>query len=61
MQKQVTTWADKNKVEATMDFTSASLQMTGAAEAQAESGHDMYTFFNWNLHNSLAPSSRSTM
>ena len=51
MQKQVNTWADKNKVEATMDFTSASLQMTGAAEAQAKSGHDMYTFFNWNLHN----------
>ena len=51
MQKQVNTWADKNKVETTMDFTSASLQMTGAAEAQAKSGHDMYTFFNWNVHN----------
>jgi hypothetical protein len=51
MQKQVNAWADKNKVETTMDFTSASLQMTGAAEAQAKSGHDMYTFFNWNVHN----------
>src|SRR5271157_754080 len=25
--------------------------MTGAAEAQAKAGHDMYTFFNWNVHN----------
>jgi ABC-type glycerol-3-phosphate transport system substrate-binding protein len=51
MQKQVNAWADKNKVEVSMDFTSTSLQMTGAAEAQAKSGHDIYTFFNWNVHN----------
>jgi ABC-type glycerol-3-phosphate transport system substrate-binding protein len=51
MQKQVNSWADKNKVDVTTDFTSTSLQMTGAAEAQAKSGHDMYTFFNWNVHN----------
>jgi ABC-type glycerol-3-phosphate transport system substrate-binding protein len=25
--------------------------MTGAAEAQAKTGHDMYTFLNWNVHN----------
>ena len=25
--------------------------MTGAAEAQAKTGHDMYTFFNWDVHN----------
>ncbi|HME21562.1 MAG TPA: extracellular solute-binding protein [Acetobacteraceae bacterium] len=51
MQKQVNAWAEKNKVEVTADFTSASLQMTGAAEAQAKTGHDMYTFLNWNVHN----------
>jgi len=51
MQKQVNAWGEKNKVEVTQDYTSASLQMTGAAEAQAKTGHDMYTFFNWNVHN----------
>ena len=51
MQKQVNAWGEKNKVEVTADFTSTSLQMTGAAEAQAKTGHDMYTFFNWNVHN----------
>src|SRR5271157_2348147 len=51
MQKQVNDWGEKNKVEVTQDYTSASLQMTGAAEAQAKAGHDMYTFFNWNVHN----------
>jgi ABC-type glycerol-3-phosphate transport system substrate-binding protein len=51
MQKQVDAWAEKNKVEVKTDYTSTSLQMTGAAEAQAKAGHDMYTFFNWNVHN----------
>jgi spermidine/putrescine-binding protein len=38
MQQQVAAWADKNKVEVTADFTSANLQVTGAAEAQAKAG-----------------------
>ena len=51
MQKQVAAWGEKNKVEVTADFTSANLQVTGAAEAQAKSGHDMYTFLNWDVYN----------
>ena len=61
MQKQVNAWADKNKVEVTADFITGNgnkLQMTGVAEAQAKTGHDVYTFYNWdvyNSHDSLAP------
>ena len=32
--------------------------MTGVAESQAKTGHDAYTFYNWdvyNSHDSLAP------
>src|SRR6478735_756050 len=50
MQKQVETWADKNKVEVTADFITSSgnkLLITGAAEAQSKTGHDIYTFYNW--------------
>jgi hypothetical protein len=25
--------------------------MTGAAEAQAKTGHDVLTFYNWDVHN----------
>ena len=55
MQKQVNTWAAANKVEVTADFVTGNgnkLMMTGVAEAQAKTGHDMYTFFNWDVHNS---------
>ena len=34
------------------------LLMTGVAESQAKTGHDIYTFYNWdvyNIHDSLAP------
>ena len=61
MQKQVNAWADKNKVEVTADFITGNgnkLLMTGAAEAQAKTGHDVYTFYNWevfNQHESLLP------
>ena len=54
MQKQVDAWAEKNKVEVTADFITGSankLQMTGAAEAQAKTGHDIYTFYNWDVYN----------
>src|SRR6478735_12653735 len=50
MQKQVNAWAEKNKVEVTADFITSSgnkLLITGAAEAQSKTGHDIYTFYNW--------------
>jgi ABC-type glycerol-3-phosphate transport system substrate-binding protein len=61
MQKQVDAWAGKNKVEVTADFITGNgnkLMMTGVAEAQAKTGHDVYTFYNWDVYNSheaLAP------
>jgi ABC-type glycerol-3-phosphate transport system substrate-binding protein len=54
MQKQVDAWAAKNKVEVTADFITSSggkLQMTPAAETQAKAGHDVMTFFTWDVHN----------
>jgi ABC-type glycerol-3-phosphate transport system substrate-binding protein len=61
MQKQVDAWAEKNKVETHVDFITgngAKLLMTGVAEAQAKTGHDIMTFLNWDMYNvsaSLAP------
>ena len=61
MQKQVNTWAEKNKVEVTADFITSSggkLQLTPAAETQAKTGHDVMTFFTWDVRNysdSLVP------
>jgi hypothetical protein len=61
MQKQVNAWAEKNKVEVAADFITGNgnkLMMTGVAESQAKTGHDVYTFYNWdvyNSHDSLAP------
>ncbi len=61
MQKQVNAWAEKNKVDVTADFITGNgnkLLMTGVAEAQARTGHDVMTFANWdvfNLHSSLLP------
>ena len=52
MQKQVNAWADKNKVNVHVDFITSNgnkLLMTGAAEAQAKTGHDIYTFYNWEV------------
>jgi ABC-type glycerol-3-phosphate transport system substrate-binding protein len=43
-------WADKNKVEISIDYITSQgdkLLLTGAAEAQARSGHDMLTFLAW--------------
>ncbi|MFL5284995.1 MAG: ABC transporter substrate-binding protein [Rhodopila sp.] len=54
MQKQVNAWAEKNKVEVQADFITGNgnkLSMTGAAESQAEAGHDAMTFYNWDVHN----------
>jgi len=61
MQKQVNAWAEKNKVEVQADFITSSggkLQLTPAAETQAKAGHDVMTFFTWDVRNyadSLAP------
>jgi ABC-type glycerol-3-phosphate transport system substrate-binding protein len=54
MQKQVDVWAAKNKVEVTADFITSSggkLQLTPAAETQAKAGHDVMTFFTWDVQN----------
>src|SRR5215475_3188858 len=54
MQKQVNDWAQKNQVEAHVDFitsTGNKLQLTGVAEAQAKAGHDALAFFNWDVYN----------
>ncbi len=59
--RQVEAWAQKNHVEVQADFISTvgnKLLLTGAAEALAKSGHDMYTFYSWDLYSkraSLAP------
>jgi len=61
MQKQVNAWAEKNKVEVSADFITGNgnkLLMTGVAEAQAKTGHDIMTFANWDVFNvgdALAP------
>jgi ABC-type glycerol-3-phosphate transport system substrate-binding protein len=54
MQKQVDAWAATNKVEVTADFITSSggkLQLTPAAETQAKAGHDVMTFFTWDVQN----------
>ena len=43
-------WAEKEKVEVTIDFITTQggkLLLTGAAEAQAKSGHDILAFTSW--------------
>ena len=52
MNKQVNAWAEKNKVEVTIDFITSNgfkIQVTQAAEAQAGTGHDMLPFYNWEV------------
>src|ERR1700733_71532 len=54
MQKQISAWADKNKVEVNADFittTGGKLQLTPAAETQAKTGHDVMTFISWDVQN----------
>ncbi|WP_422002945.1 ABC transporter substrate-binding protein [Reyranella sp.] len=43
-------WAEKEKVEVQVDFITSQgnkLLLTGAAEAQAKSGHDVFAFSTW--------------
>ncbi len=54
MQKQVDAWAATSKVEVQADFITSvgnKLLMTAAAEAQAKTGHDICTFYNWDVYN----------
>ena len=52
MTKQVQAWAEKNKVEVTIDFITSNgfkIQVTQAAEAQARTGHDVLPFYSWEV------------
>jgi ABC-type glycerol-3-phosphate transport system substrate-binding protein len=53
MQKLVSAWAEKNKVDVQLDFLTAvgsKINITMAAEAQAKTGHDVYAFDMWTVH-----------
>ncbi|HYZ21466.1 MAG TPA: extracellular solute-binding protein [Rhodopila sp.] len=53
MRKVVNAWAEKNKVEVQLDFLTAvgnKINLTMAAEAQAKTGHDIYAFDMWSVH-----------
>ncbi len=53
MKQVVGAWAEKNKVDVTVDFLTAignKIMITMAAEAQAKTGHDIYAFGMWSVH-----------
>src|SRR5580698_2679873 len=53
LKKLVDAWAEKNKVEVQLDFLTAvgeKNNITMAAEAQAQTGHDVYAFDMWTVH-----------
>ena len=53
MRKLIDAWAEKNKVEIQLDFLTAigsKINITMAAEAQARTGHDVYAFDMWTVH-----------
>ncbi len=54
MRQQVEAWAEENKVDVTADFITSQgqkLLLTAAAEAQAQAGHDVLPFFQWDAFN----------
>src|SRR5579872_2303157 len=61
MRKVVGAWAEKNKVDVTLDFLSAvgnKIDLTMAAEAAAGTGHDVFAFDQWTVqqwHEKLDP------
>lgn len=61
LRKLVDAWAEKNKVEVQLDFLTSigeKINITMAAEAQAKTGHDIYAFDMWTVHefaDSLVP------
>src|ERR1700733_5790559 len=53
MKQLVGAWAENNKVEVQLDFLTAignKINITMAAEAQAKTGHDIYAFDMWSVH-----------
>ncbi len=53
LKKLVDAWAEKNKVEVQLDFLTGvgeKINITMAAEAQAKTGHDVYAFDMWTVH-----------
>jgi ABC-type glycerol-3-phosphate transport system substrate-binding protein len=53
MKKLVDAWAEKNHVDIQLDFLTAigsKINITMAAEAQARTGHDVYAFDMWTVH-----------
>jgi ABC-type glycerol-3-phosphate transport system substrate-binding protein len=53
LQKIVDAWAEKNKVDVQLDFLTGvgeKINITMAAEAQARTGHDIYAFDMWTVH-----------
>src|SRR3954447_8927453 len=51
LQKQVNAWAEKEKVDVTVDFITSSgfkIQLTAAAEYQGKGGHDIMQIYNWD-------------
>ena len=54
MRNQVNAWAEKSKVNVSLDFITSSgnkLQVTIAAEGQAGTGHDILQFIAWEVQN----------
>ncbi|HVY15175.1 MAG TPA: extracellular solute-binding protein [Rhodopila sp.] len=53
MRKVIAAWSEKNKVDVQVDFLTAignKINITMAAEAQAKTGHDIYAFDMWSVH-----------
>ncbi len=53
MRKVVAAWADKNKVDVQLDFLTAignKIDLTMGAEAVAKTGHDIFAFDIWTVH-----------
>ena len=53
LKKLVNAWAEKNKVDVQLDFLTGvgeKINITMAAEAQARTGHDVYAFDMWTVH-----------
>jgi hypothetical protein len=49
MRKQVAAWAEKTKVDVTIDFITSNgnkIEITQAAQVQARTGHDFLPFYN---------------
>src|SRR6185437_9270990 len=53
MKKIIDAWAEKNKVTVEADFLASAgnkINITQAAEAQAKTGHDVFAFDQWTVH-----------